>query len=158
MRAFADCGVTADQLTGLREAAEAARRANYAPYSNFTVLAAVETADGFFGGTNVENVNYTLTKHAEEVAMLAAMLAGSGPKGKWIKTLYVTGASPCGSCRQFAAEFARPEALVLIDKIEPEVVRSATLASLDDSRIEVWTLGELLPGSFKPEEIGINLD
>ncbi len=155
MRAFADCGVGADRLAELRAAAQGARRANYARYSKFTTLAAVETADGVFGGTNVENVNYSLTKHAEEVAVLAAMLAGAGPRGKWIKALYVTGVSPCGSCRQFVAEFAGPKTIVLIDRIAQRQVKSAKLASLGDDSIEAWSLGELLPASFNAKEIGI---
>jgi cytidine deaminase len=158
MRAFADSDVDADRLAKLRAAAEGARRANYAPYSRFIVLAAVETDAGFFGGTNVENVNFTLTKHGEEVAVLAAMLGGAGPKGKWIKALYVTGASPCGSCRQFVAEFARPETVVLIDRIQPPEVATSKLSDLGDARIEVWTLGELLPDAFEAEEIGVSLD
>jgi cytidine deaminase len=155
MRPFAASGVSADRLASLRVAAEGARRANYSPYSGFTVLAAIETPQGVFGGTNVENVNYTLTKHAEELAVLAALLAGAGPKGEWIEALYVTGASPCGSCRQFVAEFARPETVVLIDRIDPDEVRSATLAELGENSVEAWSLGELLPATFGPEEIGV---
>jgi cytidine deaminase len=158
MRAFADCGVTAARLAELRAAAQSARPANYVRYSGFTVLAAVETAEGTFGGTNVENVNYSLTKHAEEVAVLAAMLAGAGPSGSWIKTLYVTGASPCGSCRQFVAEFGQPETIVLIDRIEQSEIKSATLESLGEGSVEAWHLGELLPATFRPEEIGVGAD
>jgi cytidine deaminase len=156
VQAFADCGVSENRLAELRAAAQGARHANYSRYSKFTVLAAVETADGIFGGTNVENVNYSLTKHAEEVAVLAAMLGGAGPRGKWIKTLYVTGASPCGSCRQFVAEFARPKTIVLIDRIKQRQVKSAELPSLSDACIEAWSLGELLPASFNAKEIGIS--
>src|SRR5437763_15057949 len=100
-----DFGITPRQLSNLRGAAQGARRANYAPYSRFMVLAAVETPIGVFGGTNLENVNYTLTKHVEELAVLAALLAGGGPRGAWIKTLYVTSGPPCVSCRQFVSEF-----------------------------------------------------
>src|SRR5882757_296597 len=101
MAGYADSGVTVAKLSELRASAEGARRANYSPYSEFMVLAAVETSDGaVFGGSNVENVNYSLTKHAEELAVLAAILGGAGPGGEWLKTLYVTSASPCGSCRQ----------------------------------------------------------
>jgi cytidine deaminase len=153
MRAFADCGVSAARLARLRKAAQEARGANYARYSKLTVLAAVETADGVFGGTNVENVNYTLTKHAEEVAVLAAMLAGAGPRGQWIKALYVTGTSPCGSCRQFLTEFAGPKTVILIDRIKQRQVKSAKLSSLGDAGIEAWSLGELLPAAFSPREV-----
>ncbi len=150
---YTEYGVTPGRLTELREAAQRARDTNYSPYSGFMVLASVETSEGIFGGSNVENVNYTLTKHAEEVAILAAMLSGAGPKGAWIKTLYVTGASPCGSCRQFTAEFAGPQTVVLIDRIDQDQVRNATLADLSDANVEGWRLGKLLPAAFEASEI-----
>lgn len=154
MQGYADLGVTAARLSELRAAAEAARSLNYSPYSDFVVLAAVETSDGdIFGGSNVENVNYSLTKHAEELAVLAAILAGAGPGGAWVKTLYVTSASPCGSCRQFVAEFGRADTVVLIDRIDQEAARSANLPSLGDSSIETWTLGGLLPAAFAPTDL-----
>jgi cytidine deaminase len=94
-------------LTELRAAARAARAQAYAPYSHFTVGAAVETADGRrFTGANVENASYGLTVCAERNAVFAAVLAGaariaavavSGPDG-------VT-TPPCGACRQVLAEF-----------------------------------------------------
>jgi cytidine deaminase len=150
---YADYGITPARLAELRTAAQAARNTNYAPYSGFMVLAAVETSEGIFGGSNVENVNYTLTKHAEEVAILAAIHAGAGPEGAWIETLYVTSASPCGSCRQFTAEFAQPQTVVLVDRIDQDEVRSASLADLSDDRIEVWRLGDLLPAAFEPGDL-----
>jgi len=154
MQGYASLGVTPAKLSELRAAAQAARRVNYAPYSDFVVLAAVETSDGgIFGGSNVENVNYSLTKHAEELAVLAAMLAGAGPGGHWVKTLYVTSASPCGSCRQFVAEFGNADTVVLIDRIDQETTRSADLPRLDDARIEAWTLGGLLPAAFASTDL-----
>ena len=140
-------------MAELRTAAQEARGANYAPYSDFMVLAAVDTPQGVFGGSNVEAVNYTLTKHAEEVAVLAAIHAGAGPAGTWIQTLYVTGASPCGSCRQFVSEFGRAETVVLIDRIDQNEVRRGSLPDLSDSSIEAWRLGDLLPAAFSPAEI-----
>jgi cytidine deaminase len=149
-----DAGIGQARLAALREAAERARPSNYSPYSNFTVLASVESPAGVFGGSNVENVNFTLTKHAEEVAILAAIGAGAGPDGPWLQTLYVTGASPCGSCRQFAAEFGEPGTVVLIDRISQETVREARLAELGEKSIEIWRLGKLLPAAFSRNEIG----
>jgi cytidine deaminase len=138
--------------------AQGARSTNYAPYSNFMVLAAVETSEGVFSGSNIENVNYTLTKHAEEVAILAAILSGAGPQGAWVKTLYITSASPCGSCRQFTAEFAEPQTIVLVDRISQDEVRSASLPDLSDDSIEAWWLGDLLPAAFGPEELTSTVD
>lgn len=154
MPGLADYGITPDRLAELRKTAQRARSANYAPYSNFMVLAAVETSLGMFGGSNIENVNYTLTKHAEEMAIVAAIHGGAGPDGAWVKTLYATSASPCGSCRQFTAEFANPETVVLIDRLDQETVRNASLPDLDEERIEAWRLGDLLPAAFEAREIG----
>lgn len=145
--------VSPSRLLALRQAAEEARASNYSPYSDFMVLAAVESPAGVFGGANVENVNFTLTKHAEEMAILAAIGAGAGPEGPWLQTLYVTGASSCGSCRQFAAEFGGPDTLVLVDRIPQSVVREAKLTDLDESTIEPWLLGDLLPAAFGPDEL-----
>jgi cytidine deaminase len=155
---YGDHGITATQLSALRVAAQAARTTNYAPYSGFMVLAAVETADGVFGGSNVENVNYSLTKHAEEMAILAAILSGSGPSGAWIRTLYVTSASPCGSCRQFAAEFGHPQTVILIDRIGQEEVREAALADLSDASVDAWLLTDLLPAAFEPGELTTGIE
>jgi homotetrameric cytidine deaminase len=148
-----DYGVTPEQLASLRSKAQAARTFNYSRYSGFMVLAAAETSDGMYGGSNIENVNYSLTKHAEETAILAAILAGAGPAGAWLQTLYVTSASPCGSCRQFAAEFGHSRTVVLIDRIDQEVVQEAVLADLDEASVEAWYLGDLLPAAFEPGEL-----
>ena len=146
-------GVTPTRLAELRRAAQAARDGSYSPYSEFMVLAAVEAPNGIFGGSNVENVNYTLTKHAEEVAILSAILNGAGPRGDWLKTLYVTSASPCGSCRQFAVEFGAPKTVVIIDRLSQKDVRAAHLTDLDDTEIEAWYLSDLLPVAFNPDDL-----
>jgi cytidine deaminase len=154
MHSYADLGVSAAWLAELRAAAQGARKANYSPYSGFMVLAAAETHEGgIYAGTNVENVNYSLTKHAEEVAVLAALMTEAEQEDLWIKTLYVTSASPCGSCRQFVAEFGRAETVVLIDRIGQEQVRTAALAELNDDSIEAWKLGDLLPAAFAPTDL-----
>ena len=153
MPTLRDLPIDSDLLARLRGAALEARRANYAPYSKFMVLAAVETASGIFGGTNVENVNFTLTKHAEEVAILRAMVGGAGPRGRWIRTLYVTSAPPCGSCRQFAAEFGGPRTVVLIDRLPQTRVRRGSLDAFGESSVEAWRLSDLLPGAFKAKHI-----
>jgi cytidine deaminase len=101
----------------LREAALGARSACYARYSGFGVLAAVERIDGrVYGGANVEIVNYTLTKHAEEAAALAAIADGALELGdRWLMAVYTQGAPPCGSCRQFLWEWATPTALSFVE-------------------------------------------
>jgi cytidine deaminase len=129
-----------ERLERLRAFAEAARARSYAQYSNFVVVAAVETVDGgLYGGANVEIANYSLTKHAEEVAVLAAIGAGQGPRGSWVTALYVGGGPPCGGCRQFVAEFAAADAICAfepLDRSTPPIVRR---------------LSELLPEPFTLE-------
>jgi cytidine deaminase len=92
--------------SSLLAAAISARRAAYAPYSHFSVGAAVLSRDGrMFTGANVENASYGLSMCAERVAIFTAISAGvrlieavavAGPEG-------VTTA-PCGACRQVISE------------------------------------------------------
>lgn len=131
----------ADSLVeGLREAAQSARVASYPRYSGFRVLAAVERIDGrLYGGANVEVVNYSLTKHAEEAAVMAAISDGALALGdRWLRTVYVVGAPPCGSCRQFLSEWAIEDAQCVIDKPGLE-------------EVTVRRLADLMPEAFKPE-------
>ena len=54
-------------MDSLIEAARAAIEESYAPYSEYEVGAAVETADGeVYAGCNIENANYSNSLHAEE--------------------------------------------------------------------------------------------
>jgi cytidine deaminase len=120
----------------LRAAARAARALAYAPYSQFTVGAAVETADGRrFTGANIENASYGLTICAERTAVFAAVLAGA----KRIAAVAVSGpdgvtTAPCGACRQVLAEFGAPDVPV-------------SYARADGGWSDT-TLGELLPAAF----------
>ena len=87
--------------------AEAVAGKAYAPYSNYNVGAAVQTADGReFEGVNVENAAYPLGICAEKNALAAAVAAGYGP-GQ-ITAIGIS-ASPCGGCRQWLHEFKIPE-------------------------------------------------
>lgn len=139
-----------ERLERLRDCADEARGMHYAPYSKFLVLAAVETVKGrLYAGSNVEIVNYSLTKHAEEVAILTAMRAGSGPRGKWLKTLYVAGAAPCGSCRQFALQFAARDAVCVFEHIpQSSLKRRRWPRPVGRREPQVWSLTELLPEAF----------
>ena len=61
----------------LFEAAKAARKNAYVPYSHFAVGAAVRAKDGrVFTGCNIENASYGLTVCAERNAIFAAVKEG----------------------------------------------------------------------------------
>ena len=101
-------------LDALLKAAWEAKEHAYAPYSNFSVGAALLAADGrIFSGCNVENLSYGLTNCAERVAIGAAVAAGVR---EFLAVVVVadTGVpvSPCGACRQVLAEFGVPRVLL----------------------------------------------
>jgi cytidine deaminase len=87
--------------------AVAMRERAYAPYSKFSVGAALLTEDGtVFGGVNVENASYGLAICAERTAAVAAVAAGH----QQFRAIAIAGpqstlTAPCGACRQFLNEF-----------------------------------------------------
>jgi cytidine deaminase len=132
-------------LARLRATAQNASVMNWSPYTGFTVLAAVRTTeDEYHGGSNVENANLSLSKHAEETAIIRALAAGAlGGAGhrsrRCIDVLYTT-STPCGGCRQFLSEFATEDCVVYVEDIEPAI----------------HLLGDLLPVAFGPERHGVD--
>jgi cytidine deaminase len=127
----------------LLEVALRARANAHAPYSGFKVGAAVRCPDGsVFGGCNVENVAYPEGTCAEAGAIAAMVAAG---RTEIAEVLVVADSerpvTPCGGCRQKLAEFAAPQAPVI-------------LAGLDGERART-TVGALLPGAFAAEHMGI---
>ena len=85
-----------------------ARVCAHAPYSLFSVGAALVDVDGrIFTGCNVENVSFGLTMCAERVAIGSAIAGGA----KAFEAMAIVSDStqpvvPCGACRQVMAEFA----------------------------------------------------
>jgi len=131
-----------DGLGALFEAARAARDRAYAPYSRFSVGAAIRDERGaIHAGCNVENAAYPVGTCAEAGA-IAAMVASGGRR---IAAILVcadgaTPVTPCGACRQRIREFAGPEAPIYAAGPAGALWRS--------------TLGDLLPASFGPETLG----
>lgn len=111
----------------LKSAGEARQRA-YAPYSQFSVGAAVLTEDGsVFAGCNVENASYGLTVCAERNAIFQAVAAGH----RQITAIAVAtgpGATMCGACRQVTREFAVDLPVFHVD--EHGAFRETTLVAL----------------------------
>jgi len=116
--------------------AHAAREHAYAPYSRFTVGAALLTEGGdVITGANVENASYGLTMCAERSALFAAVSQGY----RSFEAIAIAGApdavvTPCGACRQALAEFG--DDLRIIREGRAEVV-----------------LRDLIPEAFGPEHL-----
>ncbi len=127
--------------TDLIEAAVAARTKAYAPYSNFSVGAAVRGASGaVYAGCNVENAAYPEGCCAETSALSAMVMAGETR----VTEVAVAAAgeklvTPCGGCRQRLREFAADDTQIHI--CGPEGLHRTV------------TLGELLPLSFGPDNL-----
>lgn len=114
----------------LIKAANVARERAFAPYSNFKVGAAVETADGeIFIGCNVESASYGLTVCAERVAIWKAVSEGKmdfKAVAVVVDTEELT--PPCGVCRQIIWEFCHDIPVILANlKGKSEVVQMREL-------------------------------
>lgn len=113
-----------------------AREYAYAPYSNYTVGAALLARSGrVYLGTNVENAVYSLTVCAERIAVFKAVSEGE-KEFEAIAVVTSNGGSPCGPCRQVLREFAPHLPIYIADS---------------EGNYRQTTVGELLPDSFGPE-------
>ncbi|MBO5790248.1 MAG: cytidine deaminase [Clostridia bacterium] len=117
-----------------------AREKSYAPYSDFSVGAALLCADGtIYTGANIENASFTPTVCAERVAFFSAVHDGhkefsaiavvGGKSGKEIDEL----CPPCGVCRQVMSEFCKGDFKIILS---------------DGKKVQALTLDDLLPYRF----------
>ena len=136
-----DATLSPQQVARLLEAARAVQQRAHAPYSRFLVGAAVlDDQDRVHAGCNVENAAFPLGICAEAAAIGTMVAAGA----KRVRAMLVLGQGrdlvpPCGGCRQRLREFADPDTPILV-------------ADRDGVRAR-FTLGELLPHSFGPENL-----
>lgn len=123
----------------IKKALEAKAKA-YVPYSNFSVGAAVLTENNdIYTGCNIEIASYSPTLCAERTAIFKAVSEGELK----VKAIAVVGDTkytyPCGVCRQVIREFGK-DALIIVANTEEDY--------------KEYTLDELLPYSFGPEDLG----
>lgn len=129
----------------LAEAALAARAHAYCPYSGFAVGAALLAGSGrVYTGVNIENAAFGPTNCAERTAFFKAVSEGE----RGFTAIAVAGGrageapaafcAPCGVCRQVMREFCRDDFKIILAK---------------PGAVKVYTLSELLPESFSPENL-----
>ncbi len=121
----------------LIEAARLARSGAVAPYSGFSVGAALLTVSGrIIGGANVESASYGLTCCAERVALFRALNDGEREfQAIAVVARCPRGPMPCGACRQLLSEYAPAAKVWVADSDRP-------------TRIREFRLRELLPEAF----------
>lgn len=131
-----------DGREALLQAADAAMRNAYVPYSEFKVGAAVRARSGaIYSGANVENAAYPQGQCAEASALGALVTAGESEiTAVAVVAERVEHCPPCGGCRQRLAEFGSARTPVHLGR-PGAVPRTITLA-------------ELLPLSFGRSELG----
>lgn len=123
-----------------------ARKCAYAPYSGYSVGAALLAADGkIYPGGNIENASFGATNCAERTAFFKAVSEGE----RAFSAIAIAGgktgedsveyAYPCGICRQVMQEFCREDFLIYVVKNEGDYQR--------------YTLKELLPLGFGGDAI-----
>ena len=127
----------------LIERAKEAMTHAYAPYSGYTVGAALLCADGtVYGGCNIENAAYSPTNCAERTAFFKAVYDGH----RNVTAIAVCGGKdgvitgffpPCGVCRQVMREFCGDDFILYL--VGP------------DGAYETHTLAEILPCSFSAD-------
>jgi cytidine deaminase len=118
----------------LMKRANDARARAYAPYSGFSVGAALLCADGtVFTGVNIENAAFGPSICAERTAIFKAISEGHRDFVKIAITCDRDYCQPCGTCRQVMIEHA-PDLEVLMGNVEGSFKRT--------------TIRDLLPEAF----------
>jgi cytidine deaminase len=131
--------LTDDLRERLVQSAIEARKWAYAPYSHYPVGAALLTASGrVYEGVNVENAAYPTTMCAERVAVYKAVSEGERDLLA-IAVVTSNGGAPCGACRQVLAEFGLDTRVLIADE--------------NGRLVQDTSVGELLPGAFRPDQL-----
>ncbi|HMY18753.1 MAG TPA: cytidine deaminase [Polyangium sp.] len=126
----------------LEKAAREVRKYAHAPYSGYSVGAAILTSSGrTFVGCNVENASYGLSICAERSAIvqmisagelkpiaIAVVTPGTSRLGPGVESPPM--GAPCGMCRQTLAEFVMDLPIRLSADSETNPFRMTTLAAL----------------------------
>lgn len=141
-------GALYEEAGQLMKIAKEARKNAYMPYSRFAVGAALLCEDGsVYSGCNIENAAYSPGNCAERTAVFKAVSEGK----RRFQAIALVGAAegkepdkeavctPCGVCRQVMAEFCDAE--------------SFRIYVTDGEDIYSYTLNELLPMAFGPEQL-----
>ena len=116
-----------------------ARQWAYAPYSHYTVGAALLTASGrVYDGVNVENAAFGDTICAERTAAVKAVSEGER-EFVAIAVASGNGGTPCGSCRQVLSEFGLDARVLIVDDAGAIVQRTR--------------VRDLLPYAFGPAKL-----
>ena len=142
-------GTIYEEAVCLMKKAQEVRRNAYTPYSHFAVGAALLGADGVvYTGCNVENAAYSPGNCAERTAIFKAVSEGCkrfdaiaivGAKEGEVPAAGSVVCSPCGVCRQVLREFCDEKAF--------------RVYLTDGAKLFCYTLEELLPLSFGPENL-----
>lgn len=122
----------------LMDKAREAKMNAYAPYSGFSVGAAVLGKSGaVYTGCNVESASYGATNCAERVALQKAISEGEREFLAIAIAADKDATMPCGICRQVISELA-PNAKILIK---------------DENGFQVFTVEALLPYAFGSKDL-----
>ncbi|HJP82121.1 MAG TPA: cytidine deaminase [Fimbriimonadaceae bacterium] len=118
-------------MADLIQAAIEARERAYAPYSGYSVGAAILTEQGsIVTGGNVENISYGATICAERSAVVRMLAEGAGSKVCELAVASKDGVTPCGICLQVLQEFAASPQFKVHSVDQTGIVRSCKFQDL----------------------------